>query len=325
MVRLPPIPARSAPHRAAPGFTVTELMVVIAIIAVLVGILVPVLRRVQASARTVKCLTNQRQIMTAWSTYAVSNAGRLVSPCTDGGLGATNRAGRVDGANMPIRDLGWTHWWVWAYNGGTHTGLRTVAGKTYELPSSITSGVLYPYVGNMATYASPEEPAASTGGMGARIRSYSINCALGTSRPNENTNYDQPFLEAFHGQQASIDRYGTTTLGTVKYPARTLATIVENDPANYNGQGWVIQPDVPMWVDSPATWRPDAITFSYADGSTGTYALTDARLIAGWSTKGHNYLQPVDPAAGFAIDWKFFRDRINPGVIPESNFGFGGN
>ncbi|MFM7797611.1 MAG: type II secretion system protein [Planctomycetota bacterium] len=314
-----------APRRA---FTVTELMVVIAIIAVLVGLLVPVVRRVRASARTVKCLSNQRQIMAAWNNYAVSNAGRLVSPRTDAGISAPAMKARVDGADFSLRDLGWTHWWVWAYNGGGHTGLVNVGGRLFETPASITSGVLFPYIGSMAIYVSPDEPAASdtasTGGMGVRLRSYSINCALGTTRPNENTGYDHPFVSALNGEQADISRYATTTLGSLRKPGRMLATIVENDPANYNGQGWVIHPDTPMWVDAPATWRPDAITMSYVDGSTGTYALTDPRLIAGWATKGHNYEQPIDAAAGFAIDWKYFRDRLNPGVIPDSTFGFGG-
>jgi prepilin-type N-terminal cleavage/methylation domain-containing protein len=52
------------------GFSLVELLVVIAIIAVLLSILVPALSSVRSTARTVLCLSNQRQLGLAWSVYA---------------------------------------------------------------------------------------------------------------------------------------------------------------------------------------------------------------------------------------------------------------
>lgn len=52
------------------GFSLVELLTVVAITAVLVSILAPTLAGVRGTARTVVCLSNQRQLGVAWSVYA---------------------------------------------------------------------------------------------------------------------------------------------------------------------------------------------------------------------------------------------------------------
>jgi len=65
--------------RKSMGFTLIELLVVIAIIAVLMAILMPALNRVREQGKRAVCLSNLRQLTTAWIIYADENDDRIVN------------------------------------------------------------------------------------------------------------------------------------------------------------------------------------------------------------------------------------------------------
>src|SRR3569623_2339472 len=62
-------------RRAAPAFTLVELLVVIGIIALLIGILLPTLSNARVQSRSLKCLTNLRQFGQIDQIYVPNNKG----------------------------------------------------------------------------------------------------------------------------------------------------------------------------------------------------------------------------------------------------------
>lgn len=62
------------------GFTLVELLVVVAIIAILIAILLPALKRAKESANRIQCASNIRQIVTAAILYSESNRAGIYIP-----------------------------------------------------------------------------------------------------------------------------------------------------------------------------------------------------------------------------------------------------
>ena len=99
------------------GFTLLELMIVIAVIAILAAILIPNFMHARAQAQTVSCEGNLRNIATALEEYATDHSGQYpaasapVDPALFGG------AGNVYMAQTPVDPAGGSYFYVTPGNG----------------------------------------------------------------------------------------------------------------------------------------------------------------------------------------------------------------
>ena len=126
----------------ARGFTLIELLVVIAIIAILAAMLLPALSAAKQKAHQIRCVSNHRQLVLAWSMYKADNNGQLV---VDDPLGGTNYPS-------------------WVY--GNMLNLTEATNATL-----IKAGLLFSQVTSSDVYRCPADPTQN-------VRSYSMQPEL---------------------------------------------------------------------------------------------------------------------------------------------------
>ena len=71
-------------RKSRQGFTLVELLIVVGIVALLIGIIIPVLSRAHAAQKSIICLNNLRQIGNAFHLYAQDNHLTLPDPGATG-------------------------------------------------------------------------------------------------------------------------------------------------------------------------------------------------------------------------------------------------
>jgi prepilin-type N-terminal cleavage/methylation domain-containing protein len=272
--------AAVAPRRRG-GFTIVELMVVIAIIVLLVSLLFVVGQPLRQTSLRTKCLVNQRTIALAAQVYAGSNDGRYVSPRTDTSKPELNMG--------PVSNP-----WV---NCSTTAG--TLIGDV-EQPSSLEKGALWPYMNqNYSAYKSPLDP-------NKRVRSYSLNAFVGVGGCDPNPN---------NKLCDDLYTYGKKTIAAtqVPQPSSTMAVIGEEDDDGWNPHGWVIECQTFMsnkWIDLPSFWDGNRINIAMVDGSTKSLDIMSPKLVKAMQSFGNLYVEP-SPAPAYRI----MRQYMLPGVI----------
>jgi prepilin-type N-terminal cleavage/methylation domain-containing protein/prepilin-type processing-associated H-X9-DG protein len=116
------------------AFTLVELLVVIGIIALLISILLPALSKARKSANTVKCLAQQKQLMSAFILYSSQWKGAI--PWTN-----------WDAAN-PAKQ---------PYPGWLYDCKNLVSAGKFD-PKDLQLGVFWDTLGTIKAYRCPDDP-----------------------------------------------------------------------------------------------------------------------------------------------------------------------
>jgi prepilin-type N-terminal cleavage/methylation domain-containing protein/prepilin-type processing-associated H-X9-DG protein len=134
---------KPCPRRADPAFTLIELLLVIAIIAILASLLMPTLSIAKARGRRVTCSNNLRQLGLGFHMYTGDNDGHLP-------------------ANYPGDEI--AKIWV----AGNMTREHDATNQNL-----LRQGKLFPYANQVSLYRCPSDLSTSWGI--PRVRSYSMN------------------------------------------------------------------------------------------------------------------------------------------------------
>jgi type II secretory pathway pseudopilin PulG len=126
-----------------------ELLLVLAVIAILVALLMPALAAAQAKGKRVACLENLKQSALSFQMYTADNDGKLAQ-------------------NFPLGPAGSNSWVL---------GDMKVSGDSTN-KTLIRQGKFFPYASQVTLYRCPAD--SSRTGDASRVRSYSMNGWIGS-------------------------------------------------------------------------------------------------------------------------------------------------
>ncbi len=269
--RQAPKVGRARTHSTRPeenGFTLIELMVVMAIIGVLAGLLLPALSRSKARAQSIVDMNNKKQLLWGWTMYTADNSSRLaynlqIEP-TRGSTNNVNSAlAAPTGANWVLGTMDWNTQPVGGPGGSDNTNI--------DLLTSANS-LLAPYVSFSANmYHCPVDRALSDVQRGAgwtyRVRSVSMNAMVGDpgalmqgGANINNTNYQQFIKESDINDPSAI------------------FVFLDEHPDSIN-DGYFLITENQTWNDLPASYHNGAGSFSFADGHAVIHRWQDSTTI----------------------------------------------
>jgi prepilin-type N-terminal cleavage/methylation domain-containing protein/prepilin-type processing-associated H-X9-DG protein len=236
------------------AFTLLELMVVVAIIAILAAMLLPALSRSKSRAQAIFCMNNNRQLATAWTMYSGDNHEQLVYNL--GGDAKTR-------GFAPPQEPNW---------------VNNIMDWTVNPDNTNAAFVNTSMLGNYASYASaiyrcPADKTLSdaqkSAGWNFRTRSVSMNAMVGNPGPllQGGVNVNNPDYRQFLKES------------DIQNPSMTYVFLDEH-PDSINDGYFLNNPYELTWIDLPGSYHDGGGSFSFADGHTEVHRwLSDSTKV----------------------------------------------
>jgi prepilin-type processing-associated H-X9-DG protein len=229
-----------------------ELLIVVAIIGILASLLLPALSRARSRALAIKCLSNHRQLVLAWTMYASDYNGKLVYNL--GGNPMLRTFAPTSSPNWVNNIMDW--------NSGPNSDNTNLAFANISLLSPYTAysaGIFH----CPADFALSDVQKAA--GWVNRVRSIAMNAMV--------------------GDPGNLLRWGSVNVNNPNYQqfmrepdfpdASSVFVFLDEHPDSISDGYFLNTPDKSEWVDLPASYHNNGCTFSFADGHTEIHRWQD--------------------------------------------------
>lgn len=254
------------------GFTLMELLVTVAIIAILAALLLPAVSQSKGRALNAVCIGNFKQLTAGWRMYADDNGGRLVPV-------------NFKAIPNPGQSVITSNAWVRGSMNDDAVEYPPLQPGVFDSTNvnGVKWGNLFQYSSALGIYRCPQDKVTVDGVL--RVRSYSINGWMGGT--------------TVHGQhQFRVFRHERDIVN----PSPSKAWVFIDEHERSINDGWFAVDMVGNlgMLDAPASRHGGSFALSFADAHVETWKLTDDRTKK-WRTLpiANN---PVNP------DWQKLRD-----------------
>jgi len=213
-----------------------ELLIVVAIIAILAALLLPVLSTAKSKGKQASCVNNLRQLAMCWRMYSADNNEKLVE----------NDPMQPENSN-----------WVLG-------SMKSAFQSTNEL--YIRQGLLFPYASQTSLYHCPMDYSQS--GNRPRVRSYSMNGWMGSR-------FMESYAGGMGGRPSKFRTFVKENEIAVAGSSTLWVMMDESELTIDDGWFLVTMDDSRPFASAPATRHRKGYVLNFADSHVDYYKMRD--------------------------------------------------